>query len=164
MFLREKRQANVSHAEEYEIWGLLGQVSDAMYKARENELTPFGLSVVQVGVMYVVRLLKKNGTPATPSEISRWVFREPHTISALLKRMEKQGLVKLVKKRRGRRQVLVELTDKGEEFYRRQVEERAVIPRILEALSPEERQQFRVFLEKLRQRSLEELVVKLPFP
>jgi len=160
----EEKKTHVGHAEEYEIWGLLGQVSDAMYKARENELAPFGLSAVQVGVMYVVRILNQTGVPATPSEISRWVFREPHTISALLKRMEKQGLVKLVRKRRGKRQVLAELTEKGEDLYRRQVQERQVIPEILEVLSPGERQHFRAFLERLRQRSLEKLVMKLPFP
>ncbi|MCX5999499.1 MAG: hypothetical protein NTU41_07885 [Chloroflexi bacterium] len=69
----------VTHSEEHEIWILLSQLSDAMLKARENELVPLGLSAVQVGVMYVIRILNKGGIVATPSEISRWVFREPHT-------------------------------------------------------------------------------------
>lgn len=159
-----KTAARITSAEEYEIWGLLSQLNDAIFKARENELAPFGLTAVQVGVMYVVRMLNSKGIQTSPSEISRWVFREPHTTSALLHRMEKQGLVKLKKTSRGKRQLRAELTEKGEELYRRQVEARQVIPEILDVLSPEERQQFRAFLERLRRRALEKLVVRLPFP
>ena len=98
---------------------------------------PFGLTAVQVGVMYVVRMLNSKGVQTSPSEISRWVFREPHTTSALLHRMEKQGLVKLKRISRANRQLRAELTEKGEELYRRQVEARQVIPEILDVLSPE---------------------------
>ena len=157
-------RSSVSHAEEYEIWGLLSQVSDAMLKARGSELSPFGLTSVQAGVMYVVKVLQSKGIPATPSEISRWVVREPHTISTLLVRMQKHGLVTLARSSQGRPQVLVSLTEKGEDLYRGQTESRRVIPEILETLSPEERRQFRSFLERLRQRALEKLVVQPPFP
>ena len=154
----------VTHSEEYEIWILLSQLSDAMLKARENELVPLGLSAVQVGVMYVIRILNKGGIVATPSEISRWVFREPHTISGSLTRMERQGLVSLMRSTRGPRRVLVQLTEKGEEAYRRQVRQREVIPRILGVLSPEDRRQFRKYLESLREKSLQELTTKLSLP
>ncbi len=164
MVSQKQRQAGLTHEEEYEIWGLLSHVSDGMLRARENELRPFGITAVQIGVMYVLRILVKSGRPPTPSEISRWAFREPHTISALLDRMERQGLVRRVRKSKVKRQVLVELTKKGEEVYRRQNQAREVISRILGCLSLDERKQFRIFLERLRQKSLEELVVKPSFP
>jgi len=46
---------------------------------------------MQAAVLFVVRNMK---TAATPAEISRRLFREPHTVSELIKRMEKQGLVR----------------------------------------------------------------------
>ena len=160
MALKEDRQARVPVDEEYATWTLLNQVNDGMFKARDNELRAFGVSAVQVGVMYA---LKNTGEP-TPSEIARWVSREPHTISASLDRMEKQGLVNCARTKQGRRQVRVELTEKGEEVFRSQHRKRRAIGDVLGCLSPEERKQFRVCLEKLRQKTLEVLMVKPPFP
>jgi len=157
-------ERRVSHSEEYEIWILLKQLTDAMFRARESELMPHGLSAVQVGVMYVVRILNKDGVAATPSEIARWVFREPHTISGSLARMEKQGLVTLTRSTEGRRRIYVQLTEKGEVAYRKQVRQRGVIPRILGVLSPEDRRQFRKYLETLREKSLQELATKFSLP
>ena len=156
--------SNDTRQEEYELWGLLMQLNEVMFRARGNELRPLGLSSVQVWAMHIVRLLKRAGVPATPAEISRWMYRQPHTISGLLKRMEKQGLVKCTRNTQGRRQVLAELTQKGEEVYRRQNQQRAVIAKILGCLSPEERWQLRAFLERLRQQGLAVLVDKPLLP
>ena len=161
MAAKGQRQTSVTADEEYALWTLLSQVNDGMLRARDNELRTFGISAVQVGVMYALNNITG---PPTPSEISRWVFREPHTVSAALERMEKQGLVRLQRSTEGKRQVRVELTQKGQEIYRRQNRERRVVPGILECLSPKERQQLRGFLERLRRRTLEELVAKPPFP
>jgi len=161
MTTKGQKRSHVPADEEYQIWTLLSQVNDGVFRARENELRPFGITPVQVGIMYA---LKSLGGEPTPSEISRWVFREPHTVSAALDRMEKQGLVRRIRNSEGKRQVKVVLTDRGEEIYRAQNRQREVISRILECLSPEESGQFRGILERLRQRTLEELVVKPPFP
>lgn len=160
MVSQGQEEARVTIAEEYEIWALLIQLKDSMIKARENEVRPFGTSSTQVGLMYVVKRLKKAGVPPTPSEISRSLFRQPATIYALLDRMEKQGLVELQRNSQGKRQVLVALTDKGEEVYRRQRQERKVIPRILGCLSQQERQQLTALLARLRKKTLEELAAK----
>ena len=114
--------------------------------------------------MYMVKRLKKAGVPPTPSEISRALFRKPATIYAMLDRMEKQGLVDLTRNSEGKRQVLVALTEKGEEIYRRQREERKVIPRILGSLSREEREQLKTILDRLRRKTFEELIVKPFYP
>lgn len=156
--------SNETSREEYELWGLLMQLNDVMFRAMGDELRPLGLSSVQVWLMHIVKLLKRAGVPATPAEISRWMYREPHTISGLLNRMEKQGLVKCTRNTQGRRQVLAELTQKGEEVYRRQNQQRVVIAKILGCLSPEERSQLRVFLERLRQQGLAVLAEKPLFP
>jgi DNA-binding MarR family transcriptional regulator len=156
--------ARVTHDEEYRMWGLLRQVSDGMLRARDEELKPFGISAVQFGVLYVLKMLEKADMPPTPSEISRWLFREPHTVSALLDRMEKQGLVRSLRNSPGRGKIRVVLTEKGEEVYRAQNKGRRVIPTILESLSAEERKQLGAFLERLRKKTLEALVVEPPLP
>lgn len=151
----------LSAAEEYELWSLLGQVNDGMLRARDKELRQFGLSTVQVAIIYAIKTL---GKAPTQSEIARWVVRKPHTVAAALERMERQGLIKQVRKTGGRKQVRVEITEKGEDVYRRQHRQRRTIPAILGGLTREEREGLRSVLMKLRDNTLSELVPRPPFP
>ena len=147
---------------DYELWVLLHQATDAIAGAREDELRKFGISMMQAEVLFVVKAIRG---PATPAEISRWLFREPHTVSGLLNRMEKQGLVKKVKDLEKKNLIRVEITDKGEEGYRRSRELQS-IHRILSSLSQEERDNLRASLRTLRDKALEEPkpIPRLPFP
>jgi len=158
---KQTERVTLSPDEEYRLWTLISQVNDGMIRARDNELKHSGISTVQVAILYAV---KNVGGSPTPSAISHWVFRKPHTVSAALDRMEKSGLVKLSRNTKGRRQVKVEMTAKGEEIYRIQHGRRRVIPAILGSLSPQERGQLRGLLDRLRQKTFEELGPKLSFP
>lgn len=146
-------------SEEHEIWVLLGQVSDGMLKARDNELRPYGLSSIQVGVLYAVTAA---GGSLNGIEISRRLARRPASVYQLLERMEKQGLVNCIRNSEGKREVRVELTDKAKDLYRNH--SRQVIPRILGTLSTREREQFKGVLRKLRTKVYEELAEQPSFP
>jgi len=80
--------------QKYQLWVLLHQVCVAATRARGNELRKFGISRMQATVLFWLKTM--NGS-VTPAELSRLLFREPHTVFSLLNRMEKQGLVKKVK-------------------------------------------------------------------
>ena len=155
-------RANMPVDPDYGLWVLLGQVCDATRRARDNELREFGISAIQAAVLFIVQAVKG---PATPAEISRWLFREPHTVSGLLERMEKQGLVKKVKDLERKNMVRVVITEKGEEAYQRSKKLES-IRAILSSLSAEQRDDFKSYLEILRNKALGELGVKyrLPFP
>ena len=146
----------------YEIWGLLDQACDAIGRARDNELRQIGISKMQAWVLFIVKAI--NG-PATPAEISRWLFREPNTVSALLDRMEKQGLVRKVRNLEKKNLIRVVITEKGEEAYQ-QSKEAKVIHDVLSCFSQEERDNLRAYLETLRNKAVGELTVRhqLPFP
>jgi DNA-binding MarR family transcriptional regulator len=148
--------------QDYELWVLLHQVSDAITKAREEELRQYNISMIQAGVLFIVKNAK---APVTPAEISRWLFREPHTVSGLLNRMQKQGLIKKTKDLDRKNLIRVTLTDKGEKAYQKS-RQMKVVPKILNRLSQKERDAFRSQLEKLRTKSLNEIGMKrkLPFP
>ena len=153
--------------DDYRLWVLLNQVNDGMARARDSEVRGLGISAIQSGAIIV---LKAMDGETTPTELSRWLFREPQTISQLLIRMEKQGLVKRVRRRKRNREdstmLRVVLTQKGEEIFRLENEQRKVIQRIMSCLSPEQRLIFRECLVQLRACMIEELAVKprLPFP
>jgi DNA-binding MarR family transcriptional regulator len=111
-----------------------------------------GLSMMHAAVLYIVKASKE---PVTPAQISRWLFREPHSVSGLLQRMEKQGLLKRAKDLERKNVIRVTLTEQGEEACRRSREMKP-IHRIMSHLSPEESDSLRASLTTLRDKALEE--------
>ena len=137
---------------DYELWVLLAQAREAMYKARQKELRLYNLSPRQSAVLFIIRAI---GDKVTPAEISRWLLREPHSVSEIISRMEKQGLLKKVRDLYRKNLVRIELTEKGSEAYNQAIK-RDSIHTIMSALSDEERRQFSTMLEKIRYRALKE--------
>lgn len=148
--------------DDYRLWRLCHQTYDAMVRARANELRQFGISPVQATVLLILKAAK---APVTPADISRWLFRETHSVSELVNRMERKGLVRKVRDLERKNLVRVAMTEKGEEAYQRS-REMKVIHTILSGLSPEERNSMVQHLEKLRHKAVTELGMdyKLPFP
>jgi DNA-binding MarR family transcriptional regulator len=142
--------------EDYNLWVLLHQTTDAALRARQKELDQFGVSVIEVGVLVAIQAI---GKEATPSEISRRIFREPHTVSALLNRMEKKGLVRKTQDLDRKNMVRVSITEKGRQAYDKSTGRKSIY-KIISSLSEEERQQLRSCLEKLRNKSFKGLVVE----
>ena len=152
MDVSKKIQDVLDEDETVNLWLLLRRASYASLKARAKELRQYGITSANGGVLFVVQKL---GQEATPAEISRQIFREPHSVSGLLKRMDKDGLIRRVKDLSKKNMIRVELTEKGHEAYR-QISKRETVHRIISALSEEERQQLKVCLTKIREKALEE--------
>jgi DNA-binding MarR family transcriptional regulator len=146
--------------EDYNLWVLLHQTTDAVIRARQKELDQFGISFIEVGVLVVIQTI---GEKATPSEISRRIFREPHTVSALLNRMEKRGLLRKTKDLDRKNMVRVTITEKGRQAYDKSTRRKSIY-RMISSLSEEERQQLRACLEKLRNKAFKELTVEYKPP
>jgi len=77
--------------QEAELWALLGQARRAMLKVRRQELRQYNISVSKSTLLFVIQLI---GDKSTPAQISRRIFLESHSVSELLSRMEKEGLVR----------------------------------------------------------------------
>ena len=117
-------------------WVTLARTRDAIFKNRVKEFKKYNLSARQSSVLMVLNALDESPTPA---EVSRWVFREPHSISDFLKRMERNGLVKRVKDLDRKNMMRVVLTEKGREAIHnaRKMES---IHKIMSSLTKEEHQ------------------------
>jgi len=145
----------------FELWVLLRHTTDALARAREKELRKSGISRIQAAVLFILDTLTP---PVIPAAISRRLVRKAHTTSELLNRMVKKGLIKKVKDLERKNQVRVVMTEKGQEAYR-DSREMAVVSRTLSCLSLSEREEFRSYLTRLRDKALEELGAEylLPF-
>jgi DNA-binding MarR family transcriptional regulator len=151
----EKR---VSHKDEsivesYRVFQLLRYTADAIHRAREYELKKYNLTPEQAGALVCILSLGDN---ATQAELSRWLFRLPNSITILINRMEKMGLVKKRPDKKRKNIVRLSLTKKGNEAYLHSIEFKAFGP-IIEVLPEEKRQQLKSILETIRGKAFENL-------
>ena len=156
-------EPNVATDRDHELWVLLCQTCDIICRAREDELRPFGISHIQAGVLFVVKNVK---APVTPADISRWLFREPHTVSGLLNRMERNGLVRRRSDAKNKKQRRVVMTKKGKELFRLAQEQNA-LHTIMGSMSDEGFEQLWTLLEELKATALsltEKLKDAVPSP
>jgi len=147
---------------DHALWLLLEQTRNSILKARELELEQYGVSGVQSGVMFVVRTL---GGRARPAEIARWLVREPHSISGLLSRMERDGLLRREPDPERKNSVSIVLTEKGRRICDMTFK-RESVKQIMSSLEDDERAGMMQALIKLRDRALKDRRVrnKPPFP
>jgi DNA-binding MarR family transcriptional regulator len=138
---------------DYDLIGLLNQTTETIFRARQKELDQFNISTSQGAVLFITRAL---GERATISEISRWLLRKPHTVSEIVSRMEKRGLLKKTRAPKSKSIIKVALTPKGLEVYRKS-KKRQSFRNILSSLSLEERQQMMAYLKRLKESAVNEL-------
>jgi DNA-binding MarR family transcriptional regulator len=138
------------------LWMLIGRTSRLIGKARQRELAKYGVSVDASAVIFTVYSL---GRQAIPASISRQLFLERHSVSQLLTRMEKDGLIRRVKDLERRNYVRIELTAKGRDALQRSNKQRSVKP-IISVLSENEQQELWILLAKLRDRAIKRLGLK----
>ncbi|MBI2934292.1 MAG: MarR family transcriptional regulator [Chloroflexi bacterium] len=145
---------------DFNVWLLLHQARDAVYRARGQELGNYGLTNVEAAVLGAIEAISGNGNQqVTPSEISRWLFRKPHSVSRLVTRMEKRGLVTRTNDLDKKNLVRIAMTDKGHKAYQ-QTKKRQSIKKVLCCLSEEQRQQFWTCLELVRDSALSQLGIE----
>ena len=131
-----------------------------MMRAREVELARAGISLSEAGALYFLKSAKE---PLTPAQLARLVHKEPHSVSGRLRRMEAEGLVKRTKNPKRKNQVLVSLTKKGKETYKRQID-KTVTRNITSCLSKRELEMANVICDKLYDRAIEILRELEPYP
>ena len=136
-----------------DIWVLWNRTAQAIRRAREVELHGVaGLSLIEASVIYFVKASRE---PVTPAILARSLYREPHTISGLISRMENRGLVRKEKNLARKNQVRVVLTKKGEQAFKEQSKADAAQKDLISCLSEKDRDNLNVCLEKLHKKAIE---------
>jgi DNA-binding MarR family transcriptional regulator len=100
---------------------IFDQTRDTLIRAVELELRQSKTNFAQARVLYVLTQ-KKNGM--TQGDLSKWLLRNLNTVSTLITKMEKEGLVKKAKNKEDGK-VYVTLTQKGCEEWD-EVSDRAI--------------------------------------
>jgi DNA-binding MarR family transcriptional regulator len=92
-------------------WSLLHRVRDVLMRCEEEAFGQYGITSEQYGVLVTLKYI---GDSARPSDVARWIARSPNSVSMIVDRMVKAGLVRRVRSRKDRREVTVVMTSKAE--------------------------------------------------
>ena len=138
---------------DYDMWALIAQTRHILFKARKKELEEYKISPMKSAVLVKIQELADK---ATPTQIARVIVREPHSVSEILNRMEKDGLVERIKDPERKGRVRYTLTESGRKAYSQSVK-RETIHAIISSLSAEDYRQLSTILKKLRDAGLHEL-------
>lgn len=136
----------------FALWVMIAQTKDAILRARQRDYARFNISNERRAVLWSIQ---NNGGQATPVEIARQLFRELHSVSEMLVRMEKEGLVNR-EQGSGKSRVLVKLTPKGHEIFNQSLHNETD-KRIFSVLTKKQRERLINYLWKIRHQVLNEL-------
>ena len=140
-------------------WAQLRHTWIAMNKVAETRLGEIGATPESIAILWACRDFPG---PLRPAEIARLVFRAPHTIAGLLKRMEKEGLVIRIPKKPGHPYTEVKLTPKGKKDCAPAIEIlKDVIAETMSVMSEEELEKLGELIRPLQLRALEMLNTSL---
>ena len=92
------------------LWLLVRRVGDTIALCQDSLFSKYGLTTEQWGVLMAI---KARG-PLRPTDLAGLLERSPNSISMLVDRMVKTGLVRRTRDRKDRRVVTVSLTSKAE--------------------------------------------------
>ncbi len=148
----------------YSAWLRMRQAWEAMDKALEVELGKHQATLSQIDVLLILSSSKR---PLSPGEIASFMFREKHSASALLTRMQKAGYVRKMRSKKDQRVVKIKMQPKGAELLSKAMPAAfGQAHRLLKSsLSPEEVKQLDTLMKKVRDGALRELGLKAePLP
>jgi len=95
------------------VWLLLHQTNNLVLKCEDQVFTKFGLNTEQHAVLMAIKYIDD---PVTPTGVAQWLDRNTNSISLIVERMVKAGLVRRIRDLRDRRSVRLVITSNGKEI------------------------------------------------
>jgi len=136
-------------------WVLLRQVYNLVSKCEDKVFSEYRLTTEQHTVLMAI---KNISGPVRITDIARWLDRSVNSVSMIIDRMVKAGLVKRTRDRKDRRTVFVTMTSKAEEAYvPATIAGWGLIQEILSPLSDEDKSTLIRLLETLRDKTYDYL-------
>ena len=136
-------------------WALYHQTYNLLYKCEEVMFAKIGLTPQKYMVLMAIRLIEDH---ATVSDVAQWLDRNTNSVSLIVDRMKKDGLVMRSRSLGDRRTVRLSLTQKGKE----KLDESSVpgwdlVQGMMSPLSEKELKTFADLLEPIRKKAFEYL-------
>ena len=136
-------------------WVLLRQVPNLVSRCEDQVFSKHGLTTERHAVLMAIRHIDG---PVRPTDVARWLDLSVNSVSMIIDRMVKAGLVKRVRDRKDRRTVFLTITSKAEKAYvLASVAGWELIQEILAPLSDKDKRTLIKLLETLRDKTYDYL-------
>ena len=136
-------------------WLLLRQTYTLVLKCEDRTFSEYKLTTEQHTVLMAIKHID---APVRVTDIARWLDRSVNSVSMIIDRMVKAGLVRRVRDRKDRRTVCLTITSKAEKAYvLATVAGWGLIQEILSPLSDEDKLTLIRLLEMLRDKAYDYL-------
>jgi DNA-binding MarR family transcriptional regulator len=151
---RDRREISV-----FDLWGVLARTNNAISRSRFLEIAEGGLTPEKANILYIVQI---NGGSIPQNKVSSVTMRRQHSVSDLVNRMVREGLI-IKTKHPESRAYIIKISKKGKEKYHNL--KRDTLDTIFSVLTLEDRQNLSLVLNKLlvKSRSLLGLDFTTPF-
>jgi DNA-binding MarR family transcriptional regulator len=135
------------------LWFLLHQVRDLIANCEDQVFAKHKLTSERYLVLAITKL---SDGPVRPSDLARWLGRSPNSVSMLVDRMVKAGLIRRVRSSTDRRVVRLIMTSKGENALEPATAAGSnFIEKIVSPLSYEDKHAFARLLETTKHQALQ---------
>lgn len=140
----------------WEIGFLVGQVNTLLSQGSDQALADYPITGDGLLFLAVVKAL---GEDATQTELTRWMVRRHTSVSTMVQRLHRKGLIRKKKlaKPNDRTYIVIELTEKGQQLLDELVAKSIFLPKVLSTLTFEEMGQLRDLLFKIRAVATQEI-------
>jgi DNA-binding MarR family transcriptional regulator len=136
-------------------WILLRQVPNLLSRCEDQVFSEYEITRERHGVLMA---MKHIDGPVRPTDVARWLDLSTNSVSMIIDRMVKAGLVKRVRDRKDRRTVFLTITSKAEKAYvLASVAGWELIQEILAPLSDKDKRTLIKLLETLRDKTYDYL-------
>jgi len=93
------------------VWFLSHRTHELLRRCEDQVFSEYNLTTEQYTVLVTIKYLDD---PVRPTDVARWMGRSPNSVSMIVDRMVKAGLVRRIRDRGDRREVRLVITSKGE--------------------------------------------------
>jgi DNA-binding MarR family transcriptional regulator len=132
-------------------WLLLHQTYNSILKCENKVFNKYGITNEQHSVLMAIKYINK---PVTPTEVAKWLDRNTNSISLIVDRMVKAGLLSRKKDLRDHRAVRLVITESGKKVTdRATVAGWVLVQEMLSPLSEKEMRNLAELLEKVRDKA-----------
>jgi DNA-binding MarR family transcriptional regulator len=136
-------------------WVLLRQVPNLVSRCEDQVFGKHRLTTERHAVLMAIRQIEG---PVRPTDVARWLDLSVNSVSMIIDRMVKAGLVKRTRDRRDRRTVFLTATEKAEKAYvKASAAGWELIQEILTPLSDKDKRTLIELLETLRDKTYDYL-------
>jgi len=131
---------------------LLYRVRDLLFRCQDQAVAKYGLTAEQYSVLVAIAFLD---APVRATDIGRWMDRKVNSVSMIVDRMVKSGLVKRARDLPDRREVRLAITAKGQQALKSANPPVAkLVDEILSSLTSDDTRTLIELLETLRDRAI----------